>query len=401
MTPGVRLRKGHVQPVWAGHPWVYAQAVADVRGEPAPGDEVVVEDAHGKALGRGLYSPRSAIAVRLFGGPDEPIEAGLFRRRLLQAARVRNELSLPSPATTGFRLVHGEGDALPGLIVDRFGDCLVVQLGSVGLFRRREQLFRILSEIFEPAAIVDRTSANVARAEGFEVAVGPNPHGAPEALSFRELDLGYELPLSLGQKTGYYFDQRPLRRRIEALARGKRVLDAHAYVGSSAMCAARGGAGSVLAVDTSALAVEVGRRLAADNDLAQQIEHRRADANTVFEESAKAPFDVVLVDPPKFARGRGQQHGGMRAMRRVVAKATSATALDGILVVSSCSAAIGMLELARLCSLAAADTGRRLFVEERLFQGPDHPVPSAFPEGLYLSTLVTRVRAAHGSGEHS
>ncbi len=392
MTAVVRLKKGHVQPIWAGHPWVYAQAIASASGEPSAGDEVLVLDVQGKALARGLYSPRSAIAVRLFAPPEHHIDEALFRRRLERAVRVREHLGLPSAATTGFRLVHGEGDGLPGLIVDRFGDRLVVQFGSIGLFQRQDAIRSCLAEVCNPVSIVDRTSRNVARAEGFTV-----PEEAAEGdvppLRFVELDLSYELPPSLGQKTGYYFDQRPLRQRIGALSEGRRVLDAHAYVGSSALCAARGGATEVLAVDTSARAIDVGRSLAEKNGLAARIQYLRADANDVLDEAADKPYGMVICDPPKFAKARGERQGGMRAMRRLVAKAVRATAVDGLVVVSSCSAAIGVSELTRLCSLAAADVGRRLSVVERHFQGPDHPVPCAFPEGLYLSTLITRVQA--------
>src|SRR5262245_5622636 len=249
--PRLILARGHVQPIWAGHPWVFAQAVARWEGSAEPGGEVVVCDARGEPLGRALHSPGSAIVARLFTrDPSCPIDAALFEARLRQALERRQCLGLPSADTTGLRLVHAEGDDLPGLIVDRLGADLCVQWGSIGLAQREEQILDLLERLCGPRAIVDRTSQRSARQEGFSPRSGVRRGPAELAeLEFLERGLRFRVPLQLGQKTGFYFDQRPLRARVEQLSAGRRVLDAYCYTGSMALAAARGGASHVVAID--------------------------------------------------------------------------------------------------------------------------------------------------------
>jgi 23S rRNA (cytosine1962-C5)-methyltransferase len=392
----VTLKPGHVQPIWAGHPWVYAQAVERVEGGAVAGDEVRVRDARGNALGRGLYSPGSAIVVRLYTrDANEPIDGALLVRKIQAAVGRRKTLGLPSDATTGFRLVHAEGDDLPGLIVDRFADVLVVQIGTIGIKRREHSVFDALGSELNPRAVVDRSSERAAKLEGFEAARGV-VRGDTElsALEFTERGLRFRVPLALGQKTGFYFDQRPLRARVEELARGRRVLDAFCYVGGIALAAARGGADRVLAVDTNALALETAAECAARNRLRDRVDLERADAHEVLAQAGrKGGYDLVVCDPPKLAPTRGAKVRALDVMRRLSAAGCRATRPGGLLVLSSCSAAVGMLELTRAVALGARDVGARALVLERLYQGADHPVPAAFPEGSYLATLVVEVTA--------
>lgn len=389
------LKPGHIQPVWAGHPWVFAQAVAKIAGAPEAGDEVVVCDPKGDVLGRGLYSPRSAIAVRLFTrSAERPFDAAFVEQRLERALALRGGRGLPSNDTTGYRAVHAEGDGLPGLVVDVLGDVLVVQLGTVGLARRAGWIFDVLEARLRPRAIVERTSQKIAQQEGFTAGGGVR-RGDPALASFQfqERGLAYDVPLTLAQKTGFYFDQRPLRERVEALSRGARVLDTYTYVGSIALSAARGGAREVVAVDTSGPALEVGERLARDNGFAERVRYVRADALAELER-AHGSFDVVVCDPPKLAPNRTAAGKAVQSMRRLSAAACRAVRDGGLLVVSSCSAALGHADLARALALGARDVGRDATVLERLFQGPDHPVPAAFPEGSYLSSIIAEVHDA-------
>ncbi len=395
--PRVTLQAGHVQPVWAGHPWVFAQAVARVEGQPAPGDEVLVCDAKGTPLGRGLHSPKSAIAVRLFTrDAAEPVDAALFERRIRLAVARRASLQLPdetTPAlrTTGFRLVHAEGDGLPGLIVDRLGDVLAVQWGTLGLKQREQMILDVLERELAPRAIVDRTSARSAEQEGFAELQRVGRGAQPDAFEFDERGLRFQIPAALGQKTGFYFDQRPLRARVEELSQGRRVADAYCYVGSVALSAARGGAREVIAVDTSAPALEVGAELARAHGSSDRIRWLRGDA---LAELRAAPdgFDLVVCDPPKLAPARSARGRALDAMRRIAGAACSACREGGLLVLSSCSAALGTSELSRALALGARDVGKQALVLERLYQGPDHPVPAAFPEGLYLSSVIAELR---------
>jgi 23S rRNA (cytosine1962-C5)-methyltransferase len=408
LPPSVTVRAGHVQPLWAGHPWVFKQAVERVDDGVRAGDEVLVVDPHGKVLGRGLYSPASAIAVRLFtqeGGRS--IDAALLRDRIERAVKLRQAYGLPDATpgaeTTGFRLVHGEGDGLPGLIVDGFGDVLVVQLGTAGLRRLEAAVVDSLREVLGPKTILDRTPKNIAQAEGFAMDEAIRVlHGElPPTLRFAERGLLYELPLELGQKTGFYFDQRPLRDRIGTLSRGSRVLDAFSYVGATALHAARGGAREVWAVDTSVPAVLAGAKCAELNGLDEVVTFEALEAARAFRKAAEeGGWDLVICDPPKLGgKRRGRHRGGPPqrppddGYRRLAAGACAAVRPGGLLVFCSCSAATGMDALQRHLALGARDAGRRAVVVERLFQGPDHPVAAAFPEGLYLKVLLARVEA--------
>jgi 23S rRNA (cytosine1962-C5)-methyltransferase len=298
---------------------------------------------------------------------------------------------LPSAETTGYRAVNAEGDGLPGLIVDVFGDALAVQWGTIGLSQRAGMLLDVLERCLAPRAIVERTSIEIARREGFAAGNGVL-RGDASMASFRFVERGlrFEIPLGLAQKTGFYFDQRPLRARVEALSAGRRVLDSYCFVGSIALAAARGGAREVIAVDTSAPALEVAARVARENALEQRVQYVEADA---LAELDKAPgaFDLVVCDPPKLAPNRTAANKAMNRMRRLSAAACRALVDGGWLVLSSCSAALGHAELARALALGARDVGREAIVLERLFQGADHPVPAAFPEGLYLSSIIASV----------
>jgi 23S rRNA (cytosine1962-C5)-methyltransferase len=389
----VVLKSGHVQPVWAGHPWVYAQAVERLEGGAMHGEEVTVVDPRGNFLGRGFYSSSSAIAVRILTrSKGETLDAQFFRRRIEHAANARRTLGLPSEETDGFRLVHAEGDGLPGLVVDRFGDVVSVQLSTMGMKLREEAIFDALHTVVAPRAIVDRTPAAVAKGERFAQARGVVRGEAVTAFEMRERGLRYRIPLEIGQKTGFYFDQRVLRGRFEQLARGKRVLDAYAYVGPFAIAAARGGASEVVAVDESALAIEIGAECARDNGVAEQIRFMRQDARKALQD-AKGSFDLVIVDPPRFAPTRSAKQSALVGYAKLAELGCRATKPGGVLVVCSCSAAVDMAGLTRALALGALRANVQAVVLERYFQGLDHPVPAAFPEGLYLKALVARVEA--------
>jgi 23S rRNA (cytosine1962-C5)-methyltransferase len=385
--------------VWTGHPWVFAQAVARIEGGAAPGDEVTVVDPHGTVLGHGLYTPRSAIPVRMYTRDDTPIDGALFRRRIERAIQHRRDLGLPSHAagheTTAYRLVHAEGDGLPGLVVDVLGDVACVQLNTVGIKRREGIVFDALNEALAPRAIIDRTSPQLAKLEGFEAGSGVVRGDASiDRFSFIERGLRYEIPLSLGQKTGFYLDQRALRARIEQLAHGRRVLDAFCFVGTFAMAAARGGAKEVVAVDESAIAVEVGAECARANGLHERIHFERADARKALgRASQEGGYDLVICDPPKLSPTRGAKEGALGAYRALAASACRATRTGGIIVFCSCSSAVSLDDLTRALALGAREARMHAVIFDRHFQGADHPVSAAFPEGLYLKTVIARLEA--------
>jgi 23S rRNA (cytosine1962-C5)-methyltransferase len=374
---------------------VYAQAIDRVEGGATRGDEVSVLDPRGNLLGRGFYSPGSAIPVRLLVRDAETrIDGAFFRERAQRALDVRLEMHVPTTETTGYRLVHAEGDGLPGLIVDRFDDVLVVQFLSFGMKAREGLVLEALQHVIKPRAIVDRTPLQIAKAEGFTPASGVVRGEQVRELAFKERGLVYRLPLELGQKTGFYFDQRGLRARVEQLAKGKRVLDTYAYVGAFALAAARGGAEHVLAVDDSAVAIEVAASCARDNGLASKTTFSKEDAKKALQQAGnEGGYDLVIVDPPRLAPTRSSRDAALVAYAKLAEGGCRATKPGGLFVLCSCSAAVDLGSLTRALATGALRANVTATVLERYFQGADHPVNAAFGEGLYLKALVARVDA--------
>jgi 23S rRNA (cytosine1962-C5)-methyltransferase len=385
----VILKKGRVQPVWAGHPWVFAQAVESVEGNPAPGDEVQVRDTQGKHLGRGLYSPQSAIRVRMYTRGDEAFDERLVALRLERALAYRERLGLPNAETTGYRLTHGESDELPGLVVDRFADKLVVQLGTVGLAARRDWLGPLLLGLPGITAVQERTPNALKRLEG--MAESAASWGRSEGgLSFSELGFKYDLPADLGQKTGFYFDLRDLRQRVEHWAKGARVLDCYSYLGSFSLAAARGGATSVDACESSQTLVDLAGVVAKANGFAD-IRHHKADARQFLAAVEAHSYDFIVLDPPKLAHSKKEIEKAQRVYQALLATAFSKVSSGGLVLVCSCSHAIGLPELERAAALATREANCRTSILERAFQSPDHRTLPAFPEGLYLTALLLQV----------
>lgn len=392
----VTLRPGRVQPVWAGHPWVFAQAIAHVDGAPAPGDAVEVLDPKGKHLGRGFWSPGSAIPVRLVTRrPDEALDAACLTRRIEEAARNRRELGLPNGGTDGFRLIHAEGDGLPGLIVDVFRDVAVAQLLTIGMKRREDVIFAAIARACGARTVMEVPGGRSQQLEGIELDAPRIVRGPSiEALRFRERGFEYAIPPSLGQKTGFYFDQRDNRALVEKLAQGKRVLDLYSYVGPFALAAARGGAQEVLAFDSSATVVAEGARIAAENGLGERVRFARGDVKAVLGEllQERRRFDLVLVDPPKLAPTARHLPRAQAAYRKLNTRAMELLERGGLLVSSSCSSAMRPDELVRTLAMAGRDAAREVTLLHLGQQGMDHPVPAAFPEGRYLKCAFVRAR---------
>jgi len=377
---------------------VYAQAIERVEGATR-GDEVEVLDPRGNFLGRGFYSAGSAIPVRILVRDQKtPIDTSFFRGRLERAVAARSVLGLGAgDETTGYRLVHAEGDQLPGLIVDRFGDVLAVQFLTAGMKEREAMVLEALGQVMKPRAIVDRTPSSSAKAEHFVPASGV-VRGEPEVnrFEFKERGLAWSIPFEVGQKTGYYFDQRELRGRVEVLARAsshdakpKRVLDAYSYVGAFGLAAARAGA-DVTSVDESALAIEIGAENARANGLADRIRFERGDARRVMQD-AHGAYDLTIVDPPRLAPTRSAREQALVMYSKLAELGCRATKPGGILVLCSCSAAVDLFALTRALATGAVRANVSALVVDRSFQGADHPVPAAFGEGLYLKAVVARI----------
>jgi 23S rRNA (cytosine1962-C5)-methyltransferase len=386
----VTLKPGRAKPLWYGHPWVYSEAVERAEGV-APGDEVVVVDHDGRFIGRGFANPRSQIFVRVAERADRPLDEGWLRGRLQAARALRARLGLPSTATDAYRLVNSEGDLLPGLVVDVFGDSAVVQITTMAMKRREAQIFDAVWELLAPRTLYEATSGGAAqKVEGFvaqaRVARGESRPEVP----CRENGSALVVEPLVGQKTGWFLDQRENRAFVGALARGARVLDLYTYAGGFSLAAARGGAVRITAVDVSPRALERARQNFALNglDVPDLVE---ADVFRYLEAAPAGAFELVICDPPKFARARKDLDAALRGYRRLNTLALAACAEDAILATASCSQLVDDVAFERMLAGAAKDAHRTLQVMHIAYQAADHSVPVAFPEGRYLKMFVCRV----------
>jgi 23S rRNA (cytosine1962-C5)-methyltransferase len=394
-TARVVLRRGRARPLWFGHPWVYANAVERVEGVAEPGAVVSLVDHEGRLIGRGSYNERSQIAVRLLTREAEAIDATFFARRLRAAQALRAGWGLPNPRTTAYRLVNSEGDGLPGLVVDVFGHAAVFQVSTLGMALWRPEIAAGIVEVLSPATLYEVAAASFAEVEGF-VAETRVVHGE-ERGPVDCLEDGIRLqaePLH-GQKTGLFLDQRPSRVRagqLVAAAPGRfaRVLDCYAYAGGFSLQAARAGAGEVTAVDSSARAVA--RIVAHAEANGSAIRAVEADAFRFLETATPYSYDVVVTDPPKFARARKDLEAATKGYERLNALALTACAKGAVLVTCSCSQNIGPVEFERIVAAAARQAGREVRIVERLGPGADHPLPPGFGEGQYLKVLFVYVQ---------
>ena len=389
--PQIVLRKGRARPLWFGHPWVYANAVMRIDGQPAPGDLVSLVDHDGRFIGRGFYSPRSQIPVRLCTRAEEAVDAAFFRRRVQQARAARTRLGLPSERTTAYRLINSEGDDLPGLVVDVYGDAAVAQITTLGMANRRTEIFDALEAELGSQTLFEISPPSYAELEGF-APVSRVARGAPRA-SVSALEDGIALevePLS-GQKTGMFIDQRETRARVGALARGARVLDVYAYAGGFSLAAARGGAAAVTAVDSSARAVARIEAHAEANGVKNKIEAIEADAFRFLETATPRAFDLVVIDPPKFARARKDLEAARKGYERLNALAMQAAAAGAVLVTCSCSQNVDAETFERIVAAGAKQAGREVRVFERRGPAADHLLPPGFTEGQYLKILFCYV----------
>ncbi len=390
-TPSVTVKKGRVQPIAFRHPWLFAGSIERVEGEPAAGDVVDVLDPGGRFLGRGFFSPSSTIRVRLFAFErDAQADQTFFERRLEAAARFRRDvIGLPAPRRTdAFRLVHSEADGLPGLVVEAYGDVLVVQLSHVALERRRDVLLAAIERVFGDRPVYERDDPHVRKLEGLPPVQGWIRGRGADTIDVRENGHLFRVDLAAGQKTGFFCDQRDNRAMAAGLAAGRRTLDAFCYTGAFAMNLARPGeARSVVAIESSARAIERARENAAANEI-EGIEFLEVDAYKFLGALGSGDrFDLVVLDPPAYAPNRGAKKKALQKYLELNRLALSALEPGGILVTCSCSGAVTEEEFEGVLRGAAVRAERRVRVFWRGGQAPDHPVDPACPEGRYLKAL--------------
>jgi 23S rRNA (cytosine1962-C5)-methyltransferase len=386
------LKPGREKSLLRRHPWVFSGAVAQVNGNPSPGETVEVRAADGTWLARAAYSPASQIRARVWTfDPEETVDAGFFRRRIGAALAQRASLGLPA-VTDAFRLIHAESDQLPGLVVDRYGERLVLQSLTAGSEFWRETLADLLLEQTGASAIYERSDADVRELEGLPPRNGPLRGSTSDAhITIHEYGLKFQVDIYSGHKTGFYLDQRANRKRIGELAAGREVLNCFCYTGGFSIHAARGGAKSIVSVDTSGEALALGQENAALNGIeASGQEWLEADVFTAlrkFRDQNRA-WDLIILDPPKFAPTAAQAEKAARGYKDINRLAFKLLRPGGILATFSCSGGIDAALFQKIVASAALDAGVEAQIVETMTQGPDHPVSLHFPEGAYLKGLV-------------
>ncbi len=378
------------------HPWIFSGALGQTHGELVPGGLADVFDADGAWLARGYVNPRSQIVVRVLTWErEEWPDAAFWRRRLSHAAAARADLAA-DPTTTAYRLAYAESDGLPGLIVDRYGDWLAVQFLTAGVEAQRDLLTSLLAELFAPAGIVERSDVSVRRQEGLPPRSGLL-WGRPPPPDLEIVEHGHRFPADLlaGQKTGFYLDQRENRRIVAGHARGRRVLNAFSFTGAFGVYALAGGAIHVTNVDSSREALigaEAALRLNGFDPDAQA----EAIVGDVFQvlrafRDEGRQFDLVILDPPKFARSRADLDPALRGYKDINLLGLKLLAPAGLLATFSCSGLVTPDLFQKVVFGASVDAGRDAQIIARLGQGSDHPIRLSFPESEYLKGLLCRV----------
>lgn len=384
----LHLKPGKDRPVRVGHPWIFSGALREVDHGIEPGTLVRVCSADGDVIGRGYLNPRCSIAVRMLVRSDEPIGAEFFARRVSSALALRREMV--GADTDAYRVINGEGDWLPGFVVDRYGDMCVLQCLTAGAERLKPLLLQALVEALSPTSIYERSEGSVREAEGLPPFAGTLHGTCPSSVTVRQNGLLFRVDPVGGQKTGLFLDQRVNRLRARELARGRRVLDAFCYTGGFAVHAGAAGAEYVVAVDSSAAAVESARENWRLNGLGEASRFVRSDVNRFLRETDDR-FGLLVLDPPALVKHRRDLARGARAYKDLQLWALRRAEPDALLMTFSCSAHVDAELFRKIVLGAAADAGREVQLLERLGAGPDHPTSLAHPEGEYLSGLLLRV----------
>ena len=383
------LRKTRESRVRSGHPWVFASDIERVEGSFEPGDVVDVVSSHNTYLGRAFYNPKSQISLRMLTTHDEPVDEAFFRRRVQEAWDYRNQFCDPASC----RLIFSESDFLPGLIVDKFGDYLVVQSLCLGIEKWKQSIVRDLAEIVHPKGVWERSDVPVRRLEGLEQTTGLLYGEVPDSIDMVENGLRFVVDVKNGQKTGFFLDQKENRAAIAPLCKGARVLDCFCHNGSFSLHAAKYGAKSVLGVDISEEALEVARLNAENNGLSDVVTF---EAHNCFDHlreltDAHEQFDVVILDPPAFTKTRAAVESALRGYKEINLRGMKLVRKGGFLVTCSCSQHVSPEQFRDMINQAARDSKTKLRLVETRTQGHDHPILPASPETQYLKCMILQV----------
>ena len=397
ITGQLTLKPGREKSVLNRHPWLFSGAISQVKGTPNPGDLVQVSDANGRFLATGYYNPHSQIRVRLLTwDADEPIDAQFWDGRLQQAGQLRQQLNL-EPTTTAYRLVNAEADNLPGLIVDKYGDFLVFQALTMGIEAQKETILEQLNQIWQPKGIIERSDAEVRKKEGVPRLTGlVSGDSPPETLTIQENGIQFGVNLLTGHKSGFYLDQRENRTAVcqPHHVANKQVLNVFAYTGGFGLYAIANGARQITHVDSSYEALTLAEQNVLHNGWERpQDEYLAGDAFDVLRHyrDINRTFDVIVLDPPKFAHSQRDIERACRGYKDLNWLALRLLPPGGLLATFSCSGLISADLFQKVLFGAAVDAGRQVQIIQTLTQGPDHPVLLTFPESAYLKGFLCRV----------
>jgi 23S rRNA (cytosine1962-C5)-methyltransferase len=386
----IRLLPGKERSLLKRHPWVFAGSIA--KGKADPGETVRVESSEGRFLAWGAYSPASSIRVRTWSFEEnERIDAALFIRRVERAIALRTRLA---PASTGVRLVHGEADGLPGLVVDRYGDVLCAQFLSAGAERFKAPIADALMAATGAARLYERSDASVRELEGLPAVSGWLRGEGPPEVTISEHGWRLTLDVAAGHKTGFYLDQRDNRALLAQWVRQlglRRVLNTYCYTGGFTVAALAGGAETVVSVDSSAPAlVRVASHVAMNGFPAERSRCHDADVPQFLKQALEAGerFDAIVLDPPKFAPTAAHAERAARAYKHINLLAFQLLAPGGLLLTFSCSGGVSADLFHKIVAGAALDAGADGAIVQRLQGAPDHPTTMVFPEGEYLKGLA-------------
>ena len=377
------------------HPWIFSGALEKVDGNPSKGETVQIFTSEKKLVGLGSFSPSSQIRVRVWTfNPEEKIDEAFFRGKIDQAKSLREKI-LNVSTTNAYRIINSESDGLPGLIIDRYGEYIVCQFLSSGVEFFKEVITDILNDMFKPKGIYERSNVDVREKEGLKSAIGSLRGTEPEDL-VEILENGFKFLVDIkeGHKTGFYLDQRDNRKLVSAFAKEKTVLNCFSYTGGFSVYALAFGAEKVTQVESSASALDLSLRNFELNNLnSSSVENINDDVFTVLRKfrGERKTFDLIILDPPKFAESASQIQKASRGYKDINLLAIKLLNPGGILFTFSCSGHVSQELFQKIVSDAAIDSGRQVKIIKWLTQSSDHPVLTNFPEGFYLKGLVCSV----------
>lgn len=395
MSARIYLKVNREKSLKRKHPWIFSQAINKIKGKPLMGDTVEVYDSKDNWLARGAYSPDSQIVIRVWTfNESEEINDDFFQRKL-EKAQKRRDWFIAQGELTGYRLIAGESDGLPGVTIDVYDKYIVCQLLSAGADRHRYTLVECLKNLYPDCAIYERSDVDVRKKEGLELTTGwlHNPQDTTECI-INEHGIKIHVDIEKGHKTGFYLDQRVSRLAAGKYCKDKTVLNCFSYTGTFGVHCAANGAKEVVNVDVSQTALDLAEKNTALNGLEDaNVSYVKADVFKLLRQyrEEKKQFDMIILDPPKFVESKAQLTGACRGYKDINMIAMQLLKPQGILLTFSCSGLMESSLFQKVVADAALDAGRSAYIVDRLHQAPDHPVSSNYPEGYYLKGLVCQV----------